>query len=167
MINSTYSPTPLTRLECGTESPKPLILFDLSSHQAPFKATSGLPDTPVDTALKKTEQRKNTSPFGPSQGFRVVGQESREDQIYISQYHRLTYSEHSQNIPQQQDKFCSMVTSLTFHSHIDKIHDWSSVGLGDEDPRKTSQSLQTTDSMCQHFRKHKNLAKAAAAIGLE
>lgn len=130
-----------------------------------LEATSGLPDTPVNTALKKTEQRKNTSLFGPSQGFREVGQESREDQIYISQYHRPTYSEHSQSIPQQQDRFYSMVTSLTFHSRIDKIHNWSSVGLGDEDPRETSQSLQTTDSMCQHFRKHKNLAKAAATIG--
>lgn len=38
VINSTYSPTPLTRLECGTESPKPLILFDLSSHQAPSRS---------------------------------------------------------------------------------------------------------------------------------
>lgn len=129
-----------------------------------LEATSGLPDTPVDTALNKTEQQKTTYPSGASQ-------ETREDQIYVSQYHRLTYSEQP-NIPQEQDKFRSSVTSLAFRSHIDKTHDWSSVVLGEAEIHGHTKKKQVKASGLQTAsastsQNHKNLTKVADTRGLE
>lgn len=77
-----------------------------------------------------------------------MGEETREDRIYSSHI-RLTYSEHSQHIPLQQDKSPSTLTSPALHSHIDKIHDWSSVDVSNAEIQAQTEKKQAKASGLQ------------------